>query len=185
MRWMHVTTLIVVFGCRGPLNAPMVTRLSPEEQQQVDDTWRNMLTPVDRLDRTLLLDVLLTSDFYQLGVDRLDMTALKRVPPYRVIMEIHCDRDAPPFDAFTVAGLDADGREVRRERYSREDVEGRVSHMHLAEAHVQMLAGEEKAEPATLTAEQRAELERLRAEAADWAARKAAILAATQPAGPP
>jgi hypothetical protein len=183
MRWVYLAMLVFILGCRGPLNAPMVTRLPPEDQQQVDDAWRNMLTPVDRLDRTLLLDVLLTGYYYQLGVDRLDMTAVKRVSPYRVVMEIHYDRDEPEFDAFTVAVLSADGREVRHERYSREDVEGRLSHMYLAEAHVQVLVDEEKADRATLTAEQRAELERLRVEAAEWPARKEEIAAATRPAG--
>ena len=44
-------------GC-GPMISPLTVRLDADQQKMVDGMWNNMLTPTDRLDRELLLDVL-------------------------------------------------------------------------------------------------------------------------------
>lgn len=109
-------------GCTGPLTKPMVDRLNEETQQQVDEAWLNMLTPPDRLDRTLLLDVILSMELHQLGVDHLQMVSQKRVGDGLVLMEVRYDRANPTFDEFSISFIDARGDEVRRERFTREEV---------------------------------------------------------------
>ncbi|MCK4660595.1 MAG: hypothetical protein KAV82_13825 [Phycisphaerae bacterium] len=114
-----------VIGC-GPLTAPMVVRLNDEYQQKVDEAWVNMFSPPGRLDRALLLDVLLCNQFHQLGVDRLRLVSEKRVGEGLAVMEVRFDRNDPTFDDFTIAYLDGEGYEVRRERYPRGEIEERI-----------------------------------------------------------
>jgi hypothetical protein len=103
----------------------MTFPLEPDAQRQVDATWANMLTPVDRLDRDLLLDVVVTSYLYQLGVDTLHLTATKHLDEAGriVTMAIDCDRASPATDQFTITIADGKGRTLRRERYTRADIE--------------------------------------------------------------
>src|SRR6266571_3507808 len=63
-------------GC-GPMISPLTVRLDADQQKMVDGMWNNMLTPTDRLDRELLLDVLCQSWLFQIGVDRLHLTSEK------------------------------------------------------------------------------------------------------------
>jgi hypothetical protein len=117
--------LLILGGC-GPLTQPMVERLPPEEQKHVDDAWQNMFSPPDRLDRTLLLDVLITQQAHQRGVDRLDLVSEKCVGKGRAVMTVRFDRQHPEFDEFTIAYLDDQGRELRRERYSSAEIQERI-----------------------------------------------------------
>jgi len=149
-------------GC-GPLMRPMTVRLEADQQRMVDRMWENMLTPADRLDRELLLDVLCEYGLYQVGVDRLHMVAEKQYPRGRVVMEIDCDGRAPAADQFTVTLLDERGRTVRRERYGREEIEARTP---------PVTAGEVKSPSA----------ERTEQDKARQAERQKRIEAATQPA---
>lgn len=112
-------------GC-GPLSQPMVVRLPPEKQAEADSAWQNMFDPPDRLDRTLLLDVLIANQYFQIGVDRLAMTSEKDTPEGRIVMEVSYDRHEPEYDAFAVTYYGHDGRQMRREVYRREDVERRI-----------------------------------------------------------
>jgi hypothetical protein len=112
-------------GC-GPMLMPMTVQLDPQEQQRVDRMWDNMLTPPDRLDRELLLDVMMTNHLFQLGVDRLHLTAEKRFHGGLAVMEIDCDRAGPPeMDHFAITVVDRGGRMLRHEYYTRPEVEAR------------------------------------------------------------
>lgn len=121
--------LLIVGGC-GPLTGPMVERLPAEAQEQVDGIWQNIFSPPGRLDRTLLLDVLISIQAHQRGVDRLDMVSEKRVGEGRVIMIIRFDREHPEFDEYTITYTDERGREVRRERYTPQEIQQRFEFLY-------------------------------------------------------
>src|SRR3954471_16662912 len=95
-------------GC-GPTTAPAFHRLEPDQQAQVDDAWRNMLSPPGRLDRELLLDVIVYNQFHQLGVDRADYRAEKELPNAGgpAPMRITFARRKPLDDHFFVEVRDA------------------------------------------------------------------------------
>jgi hypothetical protein len=114
--------LILLAGC-GPVFTPMMPRLDPATQNQVDRMWNNMLTPVNHVDRQALLDANVAFWMYTIGVDRLHMTSEKYFTGGKVIMQIDCDRATPNADQYTITVLDPQGRTLRRERYSRGDVE--------------------------------------------------------------
>jgi hypothetical protein len=132
LRW-TCAVLALAAGC-GPTTYPMIDRLSEEDQKQVDTSWVNMFAPPDRLDRTLLLDVLLASQFHQRGVDRTTMVSEKEVGTDRAVMTMRFDRKNPAFDEFTIALVDDQGRERRRERYTADEIRARLhflgQHMH-------------------------------------------------------
>jgi hypothetical protein len=88
--------------------------------------WNNMLTPVNRVDHQTLLDTLVMYWMYQMGVDRLHLVSEKYLRQGKAVMEIDCDRANPLADQFTVTVLDDHGRTLRRERYSRTEVEQSV-----------------------------------------------------------
>ncbi len=117
---------LLAVGCHGPLTKPMVDRLDDETQAKVDDAWANMFTPADRLDRTLLLDAILSGQLHQYGVDYLRLVSEKHAGDGLVVMEVRFDREDPAFDQFSVTYVDSRGLEVRRERFTREEVEDRV-----------------------------------------------------------
>ena len=94
MRWMLPSMCLVVIGC-GPMSKPMVVRLEEESQTAIDGAWENMLTPVDRLDRILLLDTVLANQLHQLGVDHLHFVSEKEVAGGVLIMEVVFDREEP------------------------------------------------------------------------------------------
>lgn len=126
MRVLFLAVWLFVVGCHGPLTKPMVDRLDEETQQKVDDAWLNMFAPPDRLDRTLLLDVILSGQLHQYGVDYLRLVSEKHVGDGLVVMEVRYDREDPEFDEFSVSYVDGDGYEVRRERFTREEVEEEI-----------------------------------------------------------
>ncbi|MBI5863205.1 MAG: hypothetical protein HZB38_01575 [Planctomycetes bacterium] len=166
-----ISLLLTATSC-GPLGGvPIVTRLDSEEQANVDQSWANMFSPPQRLDRTLLLDTLLSGRMHERGVDELKLVSKKRVGDALVVMEVDFDRLSPDFDAFTVTYLDAPGLEMRHERYTFDEVKGRL----------QFLSGIDDvisspdlsdAERERLTEERRQQIE----------ARQKEIQAATQPA---
>jgi hypothetical protein len=116
---------LVLSAC-GPLSGPITVPLCPDQQKIIDQSWNNMLTPADRLDRELLFDVVAAGSFYQLGVDRLHMRSEKSYSHGQVIMEIDCDRASPQTDQFTITILDDRAQTIRRERYSRQEIEDRM-----------------------------------------------------------
>ena len=123
-RCLWVISLILV-GC-GPLTTPMVSRLDEESQGKVDEVWGKLFVPPDRLDRTLLLDVILSGQLHQLGVDDLRLVSEKRAGDGLVVMEVRFNRDHPEFDEFAITYKDAQGREMRREQFSPRDIQNRL-----------------------------------------------------------
>lgn len=123
MRYVFVAVLLAgMTGC-GPIFVPMLPRLNAEDQRHVDQMWDNMLTPVQRVDRQTLLDASIANWMFAIGVDRMHMKCEKYFSGGTVIMEVDCDRANPDVDQFTITVLDEHGRTVRRERYSRAEVE--------------------------------------------------------------
>jgi hypothetical protein len=123
-----VVAALGLVGC-GPMMGPLTVRLKPEEQAQVDGVWENMLMPVDRVERDVLLDVVCEGWMFQVGVDRLRLVSEKAYAHGRVVMEIDCDRANPEADQFSLTVLDERGRTVRRERYGRQEIEERIELM--------------------------------------------------------
>jgi hypothetical protein len=169
MRHVLCFACLFVVGCYGPMTRPMVERLPEEQQQDIDNAWVNMFSPPDRLDHTLLLDVIVTMELFQKGVDRLWMVSEKRAGAGLVVMEVRFDRDDPTFDEFTVTYVDGLGREVRRERYAREEIHKRAAFLFMYPDLP------DDADAATRE-------ERIREHAKQQEARKEEIRAATRPA---
>lgn len=124
--FLPLVLLVIASGCRGPLAVPMVERLDEPAQAKVDGVWGVLLDSQPPVDRTLLLDIVLFHQLHQLGVDSLQLTSTKRLGDGHVEMQVRFERDKPDLDEFTVAYFHADGREIRRERYSRADIEDRI-----------------------------------------------------------
>jgi len=128
-RYAMIAAALLFVGC-GPMMGPMTIHLDPDQQKQVDGMWNNMLTPPDRLDREVLIDVLCEDWLFQVGVDHLHLVSEKQLDHGRVLMEIDCDRACPPSDQFTFTLLDERGKTLRRERYNRPEIEERVAFIH-------------------------------------------------------
>lgn len=178
MRILLAAVLLALTGCNGLFGPmPVVERLEPEQQRVVDESWLNMFTPPERLNRSLLLDVLVTHSFHERGVDRVHFTSEKDVWGGRVIMTVYFDRAHPAFDNFTVAFVDATGKECRRERYTFDEVEGRMHDMYRP-------VDVPDTQPAVTPEEiqRRREAEEARAQ---QLARRILIKIATRPAGEP
>lgn len=129
---LFVAMTLPATGCHGPLTKPMVDRLDDQTQAKVDDAWSNLFAPPDRLERTLLLDAIISAQLYQLGVDSLHMISEKRVGDGLVMMEVQYCRDFPALDEFSVTCVDHAGMEVRRERFTRADVQDRIEFLYSA-----------------------------------------------------
>jgi hypothetical protein len=111
-----------IVGC-GPLQTPMPQRLSDEDQKNVTESWNRALKPVDRYGHQPLLDILISTQAYQVGVDRLSLHSEKKVAAGMVVMDIIYDRLDPTIDRFEVKVLNDAGAILRRESYGREEVE--------------------------------------------------------------
>ena len=101
--------LAVTFGC-GPMTVPLPQRLDPESQKIIDDGWSRTLTPPDKLGHQDLLDVLVGTQAYQLGVDSFMFRAEKRYAGGKVVMEVAYDRARPDDDRFQVTVIDSAGK---------------------------------------------------------------------------
>jgi hypothetical protein len=84
--------------------------------------WNNMLVTPDRLDRELLLDVLLTFEMHEQGVDRATYHAEKDYAGGVVVMEMKYDRLKPLEDWFFVEVFDKQKKSIRKEHYSGEEI---------------------------------------------------------------
>ncbi len=127
LRLMSMLLFMSVTGCSAILTSgPMPERLSPEEQARVDSSWNNAFNPPNRIDRTLLLDVLRTYQLYWHGIDRIDARIEKNLPQGRVVMSLHYDRRLADNESdFIVTAYDKIGNVLRTERYSRADIDER------------------------------------------------------------
>jgi hypothetical protein len=113
--------LILLGGC-GPLAVPAVRRLEAPEQEQIDRSWNNMLSPPARLDRELLLDTVEAFQLHHFGVDRLHMQSQKRFDGGTVTMDVYFDRGRREVDAFWITIRNPRGRLLRVERYPSHEV---------------------------------------------------------------
>jgi len=114
--------LLAAVGC-GPMQTPLPARLDDETQKKIDESWDRAFAPADRLVRQDLLDVMVGTRAYQLGVDTFALRAEKRLADGRVVMEVAFDRGRPGDDRFEVSVYDAAGKLVRSERFSREEID--------------------------------------------------------------
>ena len=121
MRWRIPLWMILVGGC-GPLVVPMPSRLEPAEQSRIDRGWEKALTPVDGLDREAWLDLLVGVSLFEEGVDKLDFRSEKKFSKGTVVMQIRFDRAQPSADEFSLEIRSVDGKLLRREVYTRDDV---------------------------------------------------------------
>jgi hypothetical protein len=114
--------VLVVAGC-GPMQTPLPSRPDAEQQKGIDESWDNALRPLDRFDHQGLLDLLMVSKAYELGVDKLSFRSEKKVALGTVVMEVHYDRLKPAEDRFEMQLLDGAGKVLRQERYDRDVIE--------------------------------------------------------------
>jgi hypothetical protein len=140
----------------------MVDRLDEAAQHKVDDAWSHMLLPPDRLERTLLLDCIISAELHQFGVDRLHFVSEKEVADGRIVMEVQFDRAAPEFDEFSVTYVDRDGREARRERFAHEEVKQRIEFLYMREDVCEDMDPQEKQQVERRNAERERRLEEIR-----------------------
>lgn len=131
--------LLACHGC-GPFVMPMVPRLAPDQQASVDAAWSSALAPPDRLDRQALLDGLMASHAYQVGVDRMTYRSEKSFDAGMAVMDIAFDRMNPGVDRFTVTIFDRAGRIVRQEHYDRALVENTYSELFVESAALECRA---------------------------------------------
>jgi len=192
MRFIFMIALITgLTGC-GPLFAPMEPRLQPEDQRKVDQMWNNMLTPVGHVDREALLDANVAYWMYTFGVDRMHITSEKYFTGGTAIMEIDCDRANPDTDQFTITVLDERGRTVRRERYTRAEVEESSRMLHgmpdlyplNVQAQVTLEVGKPTTQQSIQSVPAQPETPEERQFRLESERRQAAAAAATQPARP-
>ena len=168
-RALIVSAALAAGGC-GPLLLPMVPRPTPEQQQRVDAMWHNMLDPRRNLDRQVLLDVLTNDYLYGYGIDRATFHSEKTVDGTLVQMDVTYDQSRPQRDTFTVTLFDEHGQLLRREAYTRDEVNDSLGPGLITRAAV--------CTTQPLTADQLAAQKRL-----EW--RIAAASAATRPYGAP
>src|SRR5437588_2750266 len=125
MRRVHLISSLLLLpllpGC-GPTTVPAFVRLGPEQQARLDASWKNMLTPTDRLDRELLLDVMLVYQLHQLGIDRATYEADKAFGDGAIHMRVTFDRAKPLDDRFVVEVRNKQKQLIRTETYSGEEV---------------------------------------------------------------
>jgi hypothetical protein len=137
-------------GACGPLQTPMPPRLDDEGQKAIDESWDKALSPVNRFDHQALLDVLIGTQAYEIGVDRLTFRSEKNFSAGTVIMEINFYRLAPESDRFEVTVLDLDGKPVRKETYDRQKVESSYRELYVEYAELCQKREQGKATPAEL-----------------------------------
>jgi hypothetical protein len=101
----------------------MPPRLDDESQKEIEESWDKALTPVNRFDRQELLDALIGTQAYQLGVDKLTFRSEKKYSAGTVIMESYFDRLAPDKERFDVMVLDLKDTLIRHESYGRAAIE--------------------------------------------------------------
>jgi hypothetical protein len=134
-------------GC-GPMQIPMPVRLDDEQQKKINESWDKALTPVGRLDHPSLLDVMLSTQAYHFGVDKLTFRSEKRVTAGTVVMEIEYDRRLPGQDRFEVKLYDVPGQLVRQEIYGRQEINDAYAELFVRYAQLQQAVDAGNATPA-------------------------------------
>jgi hypothetical protein len=101
---------------------PAFERLNPDDQARIDGMWNNLLSDPQRLDRNLLLDVLITFQLHEQGVDRVTYHAEKDFSGGTVLMDVKFDRTKPLEDWFLIEIRDHNNKVLRKEHYSGDEV---------------------------------------------------------------
>ena len=154
--------LAVTFAGCGPMQTPMPPRLNPDDQKQIDQSWDKAFTPAGRFDHQGLLDVMVGTQAYQLGVDTFALRAEKKVAGGKVVMEIGFDRARPNDDRFEVTVYDTVGKLVRAERYRRGEVEATYEALFLNPPPPKAANAPDQPEAAARRAEHEARWQRIR-----------------------
>lgn len=124
--------LLIIAACSGPMLFPMVDRLDELQQLEVERNWKNLVDAGADLDRQGWLDVMVSTFAFQRGVDRLEFHSEKEIDDRLVVMEVRYDRAQPQKDAFDITIFDEERKILRKESYSREDVEEVILAMYRA-----------------------------------------------------
>lgn len=111
-----------VAGC-GPMPSPLPQRFDDDGQKRVDRCWDRAFSPPDRFDHHELLDFMVGTQAFQLGVETFSLRAEKRLAAGAVVMEVSFDRSRPDDDRFSVTVLDRGGKVLRADRYARPEVD--------------------------------------------------------------
>jgi hypothetical protein len=114
--------MLCTLSC-GPLERPMPTRLKDDDQLKIDEAWNRALSPITNHNHQALLDLLVTTSAYEIGVDELFLRSTKRFQAGLVVMELHYNRLIPENDRFVVQVFDPEGKLLRQENYDRAEVE--------------------------------------------------------------
>lgn len=137
---------LAVSGC-GPLQTPLPSRLNDEQQKSINESWDKSLSPVDRFNNQSLLDILMATGAYQLGVDKLEFRSEKSFSGGVVVMEVRFERLAPERDQFTVTVQDRQGKVIRQERYGREQIETTYRELFVDSEHMRRRREQGNASP--------------------------------------
>src|SRR5262245_51210113 len=123
-------SIISLVGC-GPMgSSPLPARLEPDAQKDIDNAWENAVNPPERLERQAILDALIMTRAYQVGVDRLLFRSEKEFSGGTVVMEVHFDRSKPNEDRFEIKILDKTGNTMRVITYNRAEIEKADKELH-------------------------------------------------------
>ena len=123
--WVGLVACCAAVGC-GPMTRPIPERLNDDDQKQLDAAWDAALAPTNKHDRQTWLDVMVGAYAYQVGVDQFEFRSVKKWSGGTVVMEAKFDRAKPAEDRFTITVNDTNGKTLRTEAYTREDVERTV-----------------------------------------------------------
>lgn len=123
------TSLLIIASC-GPLQVPMGRQLDQNQQAAVDAGWQRALEFDDELGRQGWLDMMVGTLAFEHGVDRFHFKSEKEVGARLVVMEVWFDRSKPDDDAFEITVFDDERKIVRKERYTRSDVEESIAVMY-------------------------------------------------------
>lgn len=113
----------LMVGCNGPLSAPLPARLSDQNQKSADEVWTAALTPINKYDRQTWLDAFVLVKVYEYGAELVTFRSEKKWSGGKVVMEVHFERAKAEDDRFEMTVYDHAGKVLRKERYSRGDVE--------------------------------------------------------------
>ena len=119
----NVVACLAAIGCEGLDASPMAYRADESAQRVRDEYWRNLIASQGMLDRDKFLHALMEHQPFQFGIDTLRLSSRKVSDGQAIEMEITYERSKPSWDAFSVIIRAENGEVIRREVYSREDVE--------------------------------------------------------------
>jgi hypothetical protein len=100
----------------------MFDRPDATAQANINTSWNNMLSPPSRLDRHILLAVIVENQLYQRGLTRATLHAEKSIATGHVLMDISYDEQNPANDRFEVRVYDLAWNLQRAETFDRDQI---------------------------------------------------------------